>query len=330
MIDTRFYTLSAPLSLKDIATLIGVELEIDAAADEMIIAPASLSESQAGEITFFSDKRRKSQLETARATACLTTERLAPFVRDKGIIAIVTDNPRVRFARLTQKMAREGSALREPQNIDETANIHPSAVIGEGVSIGARTQIGANAVIDDGVIIGSDCLIAPLSHIAFTRMGNGCSVKSCSVIGGAGFGIVEDDAGVFQVPHFGRVVIHNNVQIGSNTCVDRGQLGDTILMDDVKLDNLVQVGHNVFLDEGAMLAGHAGVSGSCRIGKKAMFGGRAATADHINVGDGAILAASAGAMSDIPDGEMWSGIPAMPIREHMRNVATLKKLSKKT
>ena len=330
MIDPRFYTSSAPLSLQDIVTLVGAVQEVEGAADEMIVAPASLSDSQAGEITFFSDKRRKGQLETAKATACLTTERLAPSVRAKGIIAIITDNPRARFARLTQKMAREGSVSLGPQIIDETAIIHPSAVIGAGVSIGARTSIGANAVIDDGVIIGSDCQIAPLSHIAFTLIGNGCSIKSCSVIGGAGFGIAEDEAGVFKIPHLGRVVIHNNVHIGSNSCVDRGQLGDTILMDDVKLDNLVQVAHNVFLDEGAMLAGHAGVSGSCRIGKKAMFGGRAATADHINVGDGAILAASAGAMSDIPDGEMWSGIPAMPIREHMRNVATLKKLSKKT
>ena len=329
MIDPRFYTLSAPRSLSDIVTSIGVELDVEGAGDEMISAPASLSESQNGEITFFSDKRRKNQLATAKATACLTTEKLAPLVREKGIIAIITDKPRARFARLTEKMVQEGSTSSGPQNIDPSADIHPTAVMGAGVSIGARTRVGANTVIDDGVVIGSDCRIGPLTHIAFSIMGDGCSVKSSSVIGGAGFGMTEDEAGIFNIPHLGRVVIHNNVHIGSNSCVDRGQLGDTILMDSVKLDNLVQVGHNVFLDEGAMLAGHSGVSGSCNVGKKAMFGGRAATADHVNLGDGAILAAFGGAMSDIPDGEMWSGIPAMPIREHMRNVATLKKLSKK-
>jgi len=329
MIDTRFYTLTKSQSLRDIATICRVDLPVDGAGDEIILAPASLFESQSGEITFFSDKRRRAQLETAKATACFTTERLSPLVIEKGMIALITDNPRGRFARLTQALAVEGAANPQPQNIHKTAQIHPSAIIGAGVSIGANTKIGPHAVIDEGVIIGEDCQIGPLTHIAFTIMGDRCSVKSSSVIGGAGFGIAEDEQGLFNIPHLGRVMIHNDVHIGSNSCVDRGQLGDTVLMDDVKIDNLVQVGHNVFIDKGAMLAGHTGVSGSCRIGKKALFGGRAATADHVNIGDGSILAAFGGAMSDIPDGEMWSGVPAMPIREHMRNVATLKKLSKK-
>ena len=329
MIDTRFYTLEAPQSLKDITILLGVDLPLEDARDEMIEGPASLSESRPGDITFFSDKRRKDQLATAKATACLTTERLASLVTEKGMIALLAENPRARFARLTQKLAKEGGQNLPETQIDETANVHKSAVIGEGVVIGPRTKIGPHCVIEDGVIIGADCDISPLTHIAFTTMGDRCSVKSNSVIGGAGFGITEDENGVFNIPHLGRVVIHNDVHIGSNSCVDRGQLGDTVLMDHVKIDNLVQVGHNVFIDEGAMLAGHTGVSGSCTVGKKAMFGGRAATADHVNVGDGSILAAFAGVMSDIPDGEMWSGVPAMPIREHMRNVATLKKLSKK-
>ncbi|WP_427450246.1 UDP-3-O-(3-hydroxymyristoyl)glucosamine N-acyltransferase [Litorimonas sp. WD9-15] len=329
MIDTRFYTLAKPQSLRDIATICRVDLPVDGAGDEIILAPASLFESQSGEITFFSDKRRRAQLETAKATACFTTERLAPLVIEKGMIALVTDNPRGRFARLTQTLATEGTENSGPQAIHETSQIHPSAIIGAGVSVGANTKIGPHAVIDEGVIIGEDCQIGPLTHIAFTIMGDRCSVKSSTVIGGSGFGIAEDEHGLFNIPHLGRVVIHNDVHIGSNSCVDRGQLGDTVLMDHVKIDNLVQVGHNVFIDEGAMLAGHTGVSGSCRIGKKALFGGRAATADHVNIGEGSILAAFGGAMSDIPDGEMWSGVPAMPIREHMRNVATLKKLSKK-
>lgn len=329
MIDTRFYTLAPPRSLRDLATELGVDLAVEGAGDEIITAPASLSESQPGDLSFFSDKRRKDQLDNARATACLTTERLAPFVAKQGIIALIVENPRAQFARLTQSMAHEGAKSIDPQQIDPTAIIHPSAVIGQHVKIGPRTKIGALAVIEDGVVIGADCQIGSHSHIAFTVMGDRCTVKANSVIGGAGFGIAEDATGTFNIPHLGRVVIHNDVNIGSNSCVDRGQLGDTVLMNHVKIDNLVQIAHNVFIDEGAMIAGHCGVSGSCRIGKKALFGGRASTADHVNVGDGAILAASAGAMSDIPDGEMWSGIPAMPIREHMRSIATLKKLAKK-
>jgi len=329
MIDTDFYTLQNSISLADLATQLGIGLPIEGAGDEIISGPANLSQSRPGDIAFFSDKRRKDQLQGALATACLTTERLAGLVTEIGMIALVTDNPRARFARISQKMVKEGSASSKPQNIDATAEVHPSAVIGEGVSIGARTKIGANVVLEAGVKIGEDCSIGALTYIAFAIIGNRCSIKPNAVIGGTGFGIAEDETGIFNIPHLGRVVIHDDVHIGSNSCVDRGQLGDTILMNGVKLDNLVQVGHNVFLDEGAMMAGHSGVSGSCHIGKKAMFGGRAATADHVNLGDGAILAAFGGAMSDIPDGEMWSGIPAMPIREHMRNVATLKKLAKR-
>lgn len=333
MIDSRFYTLAPPRTLRDLATDLGVDLPVDGAGDEVITAPASLSESQPGDITFFSDKRRKDQLDSARATACLTTERLSPLVAKQGMIALVVENPRARFARLTQNMAQEGAQKvvhsKSDVMIDPSSDIHPSAVIGENVTIGARTKIGALSVIDDGVVIGADCDIAPQTYLTFTLMGDRCVVKANTVIGGAGFGITEDEQGIFNIPHLGRVVIHNDVNIGSNSCVDRGQLGDTVLMDHVKIDNLVQIAHNVFIDEGAMIAGHCGVSGSCRIGKKALFGGGAAAADHVNVGDGAIMAAFAGAMSDIPDGEMWSGVPAMPVREHMRNVATLKKLAKK-
>ena len=149
------------------------------------------------------------------------------------------------------------------------------------------------------------------------------------MIGGTGFGVIKDENGVFSVPHLGRVVIHNGVHIGSNCCIDRGQLGDTEICDDVKIDNLVQIAHNVVIGEGTMIAGHSGISGSCIIGKKCLLGGRASLADHVTVFDGAIIAAFAGVMTDVPAGEMYSGVPAMPVREHMRTVATLKKLAKR-
>ena len=302
---------------------------MEGAADEIIDVPSGLNTSQPGNITFFSDKRRKDQLATAKATVCLTTEKLLPLMSKTGMIGLVTDNPRAVFSRLTSEMVVEGTSDPQAQNIDETAQIHPSATIGAGVSIGAKTRIGANCVIEDGVTIGANCVIEPLVRLTFTRMGDRCHVKSGTIIGGTGFGTAEDEKGIFNVPHIGRVIIHDDVYIGSNTCVDRGQLGDTVISKDVKIDNLVQIGHNVFVGEGTIIAGHAGISGSCVIGKKCIFAGKASLADHINVGDGAILAAFAGVMSDVPAGEMYSGIPAMPVREHMRNVATLKKLTKR-
>ena len=329
MIDPRFYTLSSPQTLQEIADRCGADLVLQGAGDDLIDAPANLAESKPGEISFFSNKRLKHLLETASATACLTTEKLSPFVAKAGMISLVTPDPRASFARLTQSMAIEGAAKVEDQHIHPEAIIHPAAVIGAGVSIGEGSKISAYAVIDDGVVIGTNCLVEPHTHISFSVIGNRCHIKAGAVIGGTGFGIAKDESGIFNIPHLGRVVIGDDVLIGSNGCVDRGQLGDTVISNHVKIDNQVQIAHNVFIDEGAMLAGHAGVSGSCHIGKNVMFGGRAGSADHIKIGDGAILAASAGLMSDIPPGEMWSGVPAMPIREHMRTVATLKKLAKK-
>jgi len=329
MIDRHFYTIRPATALAEITHRLGLELPVEGAEDELIEVPSALNKSLPGSITFFSDKRRKDQLTTAKATACLTTEKLLPLLSQTGMIGLVTDNPRAVFSRLTSAMVVEGASDPQPLNIDKGAKIHDSVVIGEGVSIGAGTRVGANCVIEDGVTIGENCVIEPLVRLSFTRMGDGCHIKSGTIIGGTGFGTAEDSNGIFNVPHIGRVIIEDNVYIGSNTCVDRGQLGDTVISKDVKIDNLVQIGHNVFIGEGTIIAGHAGISGSCVIGKKCLFAGKASLADHINVGDGAILAAFAGVMSDVPAGEMYSGIPAMPVREHMRNVATLKKLTKR-
>ena len=328
MIDPHFYTIGSPVALADLAADLGIALPVEGAGDEMITVPSALNDSLPGSISFFSDKRRKDQLTTAQATACLTTEKLRPLVAKTGMIALITDNPRAVFARLSGEMVTVGASKPRGSDVDATAIIHPSSIIGENVRIGEGTIIGANSVIEDGVVIGANCIIEPLVRVSFTEMGDACHIKSGAVIGGTGFGMAEDKRGVFSVPHLGRVMLHNAVHIGSNSCVDRGQLGDTTLAEDVKIDNLVQIAHNVRIGEGTMIAGQAGISGSCVIGKKCLFGGRASLADHIKVGDGAIVAAAAGVMADIPAGQMYSGIPAMPIREHMRNVATLKKLAK--
>lgn len=329
MIDENFYTLRSAISLGDLAADLGVELPVRGAADEALEIPSALDKSRAGSITFFSDKRRKSQLETAKATACLTTKKLEPFVAKTGMIALITDNPRAVFARLSGEMVTAGRSKPSAAKIDKSAEIHPTASLGENVSVGAGTRIGANCVIEDNVILGENCIIEPLVRISFTVMGNACHIKSGTIIGGTGFGVVEDAKGVFSIPHLGRVVIHNAVHIGSNCCIDRGQLGDTEIGNDVKIDNLVQIAHNVSIGERTMIAGHSGISGSCVIGKKCLLGGRASLADHITVADGAIIAAFAGVMADVPAGEMYSGAPAMPVREHMRTVATLKKLAKR-
>lgn len=328
MIDTHFYNLRAPMLLSDLTQELGLNLPIEGASDEKINVPSALADSLPGSITFFSDKRRKSQLETARATACITTERFRPLIEKTGMIALVADDPRALFAKLSGDMVSVGGSQIEDATIDNTAIIHPSASIGDHVSIGAFTRIGANSVIDDGVVIGANCVIEPLVHLSFTKVGDDCHIKSGAIIGGTGFGMVKYQGEILTIPHLGRVLIQDDVHIGSNSCIDRGQLGDTCIDKSVKIDNLVQIGHNVKIGERTMIAGHAGISGSCVIGKNCLLGGRASLADHITLEDETVIAAFAGVMRDLPGGQVYSGAPAMPIREHMRTVATLKKMAK--
>lgn len=328
MIDTHFYTLRAPTPLSDLTQDLGLDLPIEGAWDEKIEVPSSLADSLPGSITFFADKRRKSQLETARATACITTEKFRPLVEKTGMIALVADDPRALFAKLSGDMVSAGGSKIEETGIDKTAIIHPSASIGDHVSIGAFTRIGANCVIDDGVVIGANCVIEPLVRLSFTKMGDNGHIKSGSIIGGAGFGTVKYQDKILTIPHFGRVMIQDDVHVGSNSCIDRGQLGDTYIGKSVKIDNLVQIGHNVRIGECTIIAGHAGISGSCVIGKNCLLGGRASLADHVTLDDETVIAASAGVMRDLAGGQVYSGIPAVPIREHMRTIAMLKKLAK--
>ncbi|MBC6412542.1 MAG: UDP-3-O-(3-hydroxymyristoyl)glucosamine N-acyltransferase, partial [Hyphomonadaceae bacterium] len=134
---------------------------------------------------------------------------------------------------------------------------------------------------------------------------------------------------LLTLPHIGRVIIGNDVFIGSQSCVDRGFLGDTIIEDQVKIDNLCQIAHNVFVGQGTILAGRVGISGSCHIGRNVRMGGSVGLADHLNIGDGAQIAASAGLMKDVPAGEVWGGTPAMPWREQMKIFAAQRKLIRK-
>jgi len=314
--------------LSDLTHQLGLVLPIEGASDEKIEVPSALAGSLPGSITFFSDKRRKSQLETARATACITTERFRPIVEKTGMITLVANDPRALFAKLSSDMVAVGGSQIDDASINETAIIHPTASIGDHVSIGAFTRIGANCVVDDGVVIGANCVIEPLVHLSFTKIGDNCHIKSGAIIGGTGFGMVEYEGEILTIPHLGRVLIEDDVHIGSNSCIDRGQLGDTQIGKSVKIDNLVQIGHNVKIGERTMIAGHAGISGSCVIGKKCLLGGRASLADHITLEDETVIAAFAGVMRDLPGGQVYSGAPAMPIRDHMRTVATLKKMAK--
>jgi UDP-3-O-[3-hydroxymyristoyl] glucosamine N-acyltransferase len=206
--------------------------------------------------------------------------------------------------------------------------VDPGAVIGPGARIGSGTLIGANAVIGPGVRIGRDCAIGPNATIACALIGDRVIIHPGAHIGQDGFGFALRAEGHLKVPQIGRVIIQDDVEIGAGATIDRGANRDTVIGEGTKIDNLVQVGHNVVIGRHCVLVAQSGVSGSCVIEDFAALGGQAGLAGHLHIGAGAQVAAAAGLMRDVPAGERWGGTPAKPMRQHFREIATLEKLAR--
>ncbi len=329
--DTRFYNVLGPVALGDLVAGLDIQPLEPKFQETEITYGAALSASSSGHISFLQSKKYKADIETAQATACFISEDLAHLAGYAHIIPLISQYPRAHFGRVLNRLVRK----KDMHDVGELAvsghapRIHPTAVIAKTAEIGEGTTIAPFVVIGPGVKIGKNCHIGAHVILECTIMGDSCIVKPGSCIGTRGFGVDGDELGILDLPHVGRVIIGDNVSIGAKTTIDRGFVADTILGDNVKIDNLVQIGHNVIIDEGAMIAAQSGLSGSCHIGKNVMMGGAVGLADHIRIGDGAKIAARACLMHDVPAGEVWSGFPAMPIRDHMRTIAATKKLIQK-
>ena len=305
--DPRFYASAGPLPLRELIAGLDVDAPEGRVLEDMISKVAPLADSRPGDLCFLDGKANVNALETAKATACFTTADLAPDVGRRLIVPLITSSPKAHFGRALERLFFLNTDS-EP-DIDSSAVIHPTAVIGPGVKIGARTRVGAYAVIENADV------------------GEECEIKAHAVIGGNGLGVAGDEDGLVSLFHVGTVRIGNRVRIGSQTCIDRAMIGETILEDDVKLDNLVQVAHNCRIGARTICASFVGISGSCNVGRDVRMGGQVGLADHLTVGDGATLLAKAGVMHNVPAGQTWLGQPAQPAKQFMREVATLRKLA---
>jgi UDP-3-O-[3-hydroxymyristoyl] glucosamine N-acyltransferase len=289
-------------------------------------------------ISFLANPRFQSQLGTTQAGCVI----VAPAFRDAAAArgtAIVTPDPYLYFARLTQWWARQ---IRPPA----AAGVHPSALIDSrariapGASVAALTVIEADAVVEDGAVIGASCFIGAGAFVgALTRLaprvtlGAGCRigrrgiVHSGVVIGADGFGFAPTEGRWEKIEQLGAVRIGDDVEIGANTCIDRGALDDTVLEDGVKLDNLIQIGHNVHIGAHTAIAGNAGVAGSARIGPRCTIGGAANILGHLTLAEGVHISAASVVMRSILKPGLYSGI--FPIDDNAsweKNAATLRQL----
>jgi UDP-3-O-[3-hydroxymyristoyl] glucosamine N-acyltransferase len=297
---------------------------------------ATLSEATERDLSFVGDDKYLPQFAASKAAAFVVQKRVK-LPADVSRPILFVDHADLAMARVAELFAPP--VPRPPVGIHAAAHVDPSAVIADrvaigpgvcveaGATIGARTVLHANAYVGADTTIGEDCELFP-SVVVRERctLGNRVIVHACSAIGSDGFGYRWDGEKHAKIPQIGTVIIEDDVEIGSCCCVDRAKFGATRIGRGSKIDNLVQIAHNVTLGPHCILAGQAGTAGSASLGSGVMLGGQCAVNDHTRMGDRSMLAACSGALADVEPGQFVSGLPAIPHRQFLREQAALRKL----
>lgn len=333
MPDRRFFDSTGPVTLETLAVLSGADLAPGCDPQRLVSEAAPLDRANETSIAFLSDKRYLDDLRATRAGVVFVSPRHVGDV-PTGTAVLLTPEPQAAWARTAarlhpMRMLDDGSARPASARLESGVVLASGVVLGEDVQIGANTRIGANTVIGPGVCIGRDCIIGSNVYVGFALVGDRVRIASGAVVGEPGFGLAATRTGAIDIPQLGRVIIQDDVSIGANACIDRGAWEDTVLGEGCKLDNMVQIAHNVVLGRACVVAAQVGVSGSTQVGDGVQFGGQAGVADHLKIGSGARVAAGAGVISDVPSGETWAGYPARPIRRWLREAAWVAKQARK-
>lgn len=338
MADPRFYSVTGPFTLAALAKIAGAEFRggsADAGRQFRDVAP--LSQAGPEEVSFLDNRRYLDEFRTSRAGACIVAPegaRNAP----QGMHLLIAKEPYRAYASIAAAFhpapppvpgVHTAAHVAATAEIGEGARIDAGAVVGERAKIGLRCHISAHAVIGDGVQLGDDGYVGPGATLVFAIVGARAVIHGGARIGQDGFGFALGRDGHWKVPQLGRVVIGDDVEIGANTTVDRGAGPDTVIGDGTKIDNLVQIAHNVRIGRGCIVVAQVGISGSTRIGDFVMLGGQAGITGHLEIGTGARIGAQAGVMRDVEPGVTLGGSPAQPMREWLRGVATLQRLARR-
>jgi UDP-3-O-[3-hydroxymyristoyl] glucosamine N-acyltransferase len=341
MTETFFFRPHAGLTLREIIALTGAQAGPDADLEQRITGIAALDGAGGDDLAFFDAVKFADIAARCEAGLCLTTERLAHLLgeRVQRLYARAPYRAFVQVARALYPEALRPSSLFEAHGIAAGASVHPTArlengatidpgaVIGPRAEIGSGTVIGAGAVVGPNVHIGRDCAVGAHASIMHALIGDRVIIHPGCRIGQDGFGYLGGAGGHAKVPQIGRVIIQDDVEIGANSTIDRGAMNDTVIGEGTKIDNLVQIAHNVVIGRHCVLASQTGISGSTILGDHVMTGGQVGLADHLNIGEGAALGAKAGVMHDVPPGARWVGAPAKPVKQFFREVAALERLA---
>ena len=339
MTEPLFFKRPPGLTVREIAELTGAEVRPGARLDHLITSIAPLDRAGPHDIAFLDSAKHADALISTCAGACLTTDRFTTQAPHR-LNVLRTHEPYRDFVAVARKLYPDAlrplslfggkgvapNAMVHPSaQIENAVSVDPGAVIGPRAAIGAGSVIGALAAIGPDVQIGRDCSIGPGASVTHALIGDNVILHPGCRVGQDGFRYQMSPHGHTKVPQLGRVIIQDNVEIGAGTTIDRGAAGDTVIGEGTKIDNLVQIGHNVTIGRNCIIVAQCGISGSVVLGDNVILGGQVGVADHLTIGEGAMIGAQSGVVSNVPAGEKWLGSPAWPAHEFVRATVALRR-----
>lgn len=340
MAEPVFFPFATSLDFGEVATISGATLPDGAPMDRRIEGAAALETAGPSDLAYMDNPKYTEALAATKAGLCLVSPRFADRV-PAGTVVLVSPAPYHAFAKVLARFfpsalkpesafaaqgVAPGAVVHATAVLEPGVTVDPGAVIGPGAEIGAGTVVAANAVIGPQVRIGRNCSIGAGSSIQAALIGNRVIVHPGARIGQDGFGFAMSPKGHMKVPQIGRVIVQDDVEIGANSCIDRGASRDTVIGEGTKIDNLVQIGHNCVIGRHCVICAQVGLAGSSTLEDFVVLGGQVGLAGHLVIGAGAQIAAQSGVAGDVPRGARYGGYPAQPALSWARETAMLKSL----
>ncbi|MEZ5648296.1 MAG: UDP-3-O-(3-hydroxymyristoyl)glucosamine N-acyltransferase [Alphaproteobacteria bacterium] len=337
MPDPRFFRRAGPFSLKELAERSGATVAVDGSGDRQFYDVAPLSQAGEGDVSFLDNRKYLEEFLTSRAGAIVVNPDLASRAPTSACL-LLSDQPYMAYAHIAKCFypnTDSSPGIAETALIDKSAKVGENCMIGAGVVIGPKAQIGTkvsigpNVTIDTAVEIGSGTTIGANASLSHCIIGENCQIHPGVRIGTRGFGFATTATGHIDVPQLGRVIIGNHVEIGANSTVDRGAGPDTVIGDGCRIDNLVQIGHNVHLGRHCVIVSQVGIAGSTVLEDFVVVAAQAGIAGHLTIGAGTMIGAQSGVMADLEPKTKVIGSPAVPVKQFFRQVAALAKMVRK-
>jgi UDP-3-O-[3-hydroxymyristoyl] glucosamine N-acyltransferase len=338
MPDLNFFNTIEPLSLNEIASISGCTIHTAGKSNLLIKGVSAIDTATPDDLTFLSNQKYAGSLMTCKAAACILSEENVSKAPE-GMAILTSKNPYAAYAKIAtafypgDKQSGEISPqafIDSSAKIGDGSTIEAGAFIGKNAKIGNNTYIASGAYISKGVQVGNNCTISHNVTLSHCIVGNNVLLHPGVRIGQDGFGFATEHGVHLKVPQLGRVIIEDHVEIGANSCIDRGAGPDTVIGQGTKMDNLVQIGHNVKTGRGCIFVAHVGISGSTKLGDYVVLGGQVGVAGHLNIGSMVNVAAQSGVAKDVEPKAIIGGSPAVPVKQWHRQTIAVMNLAKRT